>query len=1119
MRKLFTLLFLFSIFFSCYAKAAESVAEYPYTENFDDTEAGMMPEGWATAGSSTFSVSSAMDYASQAQSGANVIVSGYPQTSNRTDVAFSPMLEMKGGVEYTMTVWVMAKNFAQNGRNPGYKITVGNAQTTEAQTVELAAEEGECDWKEVTVTFTPEADGQYCFGLWCSSVLSTAGDVFFDTFSVTAAETVEEPAQVAALPYSENFDTTEEEYIPAGWEVAGEYTFAVYPTLDWYGTQAQSGLNALVSGYPQTGNRADVAFSPMFEMKAGVKYTMTVWVMTTNGSQNGRNPGYKITAGNAQTAEAQTVELAAEEGLCDWKEVTVTFTPEADGQYCFGLWCNSVLSTAGDVYFDTFSVTEEETVEEPVDPNKELPYSENFDTTAEEQLPAGWTSEGTAPFATYPTSDWYGVQAQSGSNALVSGYPQGSNRADVAFSPMFEMKGGVEYTMTVWVKMMNAAQNGRNPGYKITAGLAQVADAQIYELAAEEGDCDWKEVTVKFTPETDGQYCFGLWCNSVLASAGDVFFDTFSVAESGSGEEPSWKAEIPYVETYDDATHYSGQEYLPMGWASTGETPWITAAIKDKPAVSGEYYMLTQPSALPGRQDIAYSPMLDMKGGQTYTVSMYLYMPGSCNVNPSFKLTAGNAQESDAQTTVLEEIINTPVTDWMKIEKDFTPAEDGKYCFAMYACSAEAGDGNIAIDNFSVIEKDDVLPPTALFYVGNTLNSIFNGSPFVFKDQKVKLVNLSTDADSYKWTADNGAVISDDQAAEPEILFPASGTYTITLQATNEGGTTESTQVFRTEVYDLDADTDDAFTTTSESTDKIFLQSDLPAFDENGNVKEADTYEIYYDYAVGVNPYYRSIAERFEMPSDVTLDISSLSILTSMYNLFINDIGEGSINDKEKTYTVVIYPDKDGKPDTEHPLGSKTEKLINTFGDSGYYQPVRQSISFDEPINVSGTFYVAFEFDELDLYDETQERNYRTWIGFDTRKHANKQTTFYVKPEKALPGSDYVVDGNWCRADEFSSELTGYSFSVMPWVKFHQKIADAIGTTTTGNMEIEISADGENYRVSGLSDGESVRVYSVSGVQVFNGKARGGEVVIPASGWSNGIYVINAGNESVKILK
>ena len=1292
MRKLFTLLFLFSIFFSCYAKAAESVAEYPYTENFDDTEAGMMPEGWATAGSSTFSVSSAMDYAAQAQSGANVIVSGYPQTSNRTDVAFSPMLEMKGGVEYTMTVWVMAKNLAQNGRNPGYKITVGNAQTTEAQTVELAAEEGECDWKEITVTFTPEADGQYCFGLWCSSVLSSAGDVFFDTFSVTAAETVEEPAQTAALPYSENFDTTEEMQIPAGWATAGTSPFAAYPTSDWYGTQAQSGLNALVSGYPQTGNRADVAFSPMFEMKAGVKYTMTVWVMTTNTAQNGRNPGYKITAGNAQTAEAQTVELAAEEGLCDWKEVTVTFTPEADGQYCFGLWCNSVLtsagdvyfdtfsvteeetveepaqtaelpysesfdtteemqipagwatagtspfaayptsdwygvqaqsglnalvsgypqtgnradvafspmfemkagvkytmtvwvmttnsaqngrnpgykitagnaqtveaqtvelaaeeglcdwkkvtvtftpeadgqycfglwcnsvlSSAGDVYFDTFSVTEEETVEEPVDPNKELPYSENFDTTAEEQLPAGWTSEGTAPFATYPTFEWYGVQAQSGSNALVSGYPQGSNRADVAFSPMFEMKGGVEYTMTVWVKMTTAGQVGRTPSMKITAGLAQVADAQIYELTTDEGECDWKEVSVKFTPETDGQYCFGLWCTSVLSSAGDVFFDTFSVAESGGGEEPTWKAEIPYLETYDDGSHYSGKDYLPIGWTVSGENPWVTANIPGKQAVSGEYYMVAESSILPNRQDIAYSPMLDMKGGQTYTVSMYLYMPGTGSVKPSFKLTAGNAQETTAQTTVLEEITETAVGDWTKIEKDFTPTEDGKYCFAIHACSASANDGRFAIDNFSVTEKDMVLPPTAVFHVGNTLNSIFSGSSVVFEGQKVKMVNMSSDADSYKWSVNNGATISDEEAAEPEITFPASGSYTITLQATNEGGTTEAEKTFYTEVLSLENDVDDALTTTSETTDKLYQQADTPAFDENGEVKEIDTYEIYYDYVVGVNPYYRSIAERFELPSDVTLDISSLSILTPMYQLFINDTGEGSVNDKDKTYTVVIYPEKDGKIDTEHPIASKTEKLAKTFGEEGYYQPVRQSIKFDESAKVTGTFYVAFECEELDLVDETAEgRGYRSWIGFETRKHANKQTTLYVKPEKALPGSDYTVDGAWCKADEFCPSLEGYSFCVMPWVKFNKMETNAIGSVTDNNVEIEISADGENYRVSGLADGESVRVYSVSGVQVFNGKARGGEVVIPASGWSNGIYVINAGNESVKILK
>ena len=148
------------MFFSNYANAAESVTEFPYTENFDETEAGQMPEGWATAGSSTFSISSAMDYAIQAKSGANVIVSGYPQLGNRTDVAFSPMFEMKAGVEYTMTVWVKMTTAGQVGRTPSMKITAGLAQVADAQIYELAKEEGECDWKEISVKFTPETDGQ-----------------------------------------------------------------------------------------------------------------------------------------------------------------------------------------------------------------------------------------------------------------------------------------------------------------------------------------------------------------------------------------------------------------------------------------------------------------------------------------------------------------------------------------------------------------------------------------------------------------------------------------------------------------------------------------------------------------------------------------------------------------------------------------------------------------------------------------------------------------------------------------------------------------------------------------------------------------------------------------------
>lgn len=89
----------------------------------------------------------------------------------------------------------------------------------------------------------------------------------------------------------------------------------------------------------------------------------------------------------------------------------------------------------------------------------------------------------------------------------------------------------------------------------------------------------------------------------------------------------------------------------------------------------------------------------------------------------------------------------------------------------------------------------------------------------------------------------------------------------------------------------------------------------------------------------------------------------------------------------------------------------------------------------------------------------------------------------------------------------------------MPWVKFYKKETTSIEGVENGDVKLEISADGNNYRVSGLSDGTDVRVYSLSGVQVFAGKAFGGEVVIPADSWNKGIYVINAGGNSVKVLK
>ena len=508
---------------------------------------------------------------------------------------------------------------------------------------------------------------------------------------------------ISTFPYVENFDDAEDyETLPAGWTTVatGAMKFSVGRTIDFGpGETAQTGTQFLGTSSYFDSNREDVAFSPMFEMTAGTEYTMTVWVKSP-GTTTNRYPTVKITAGQGQTKEVQTTVLAERaEVFADWTELTYIFTPEANGQYSFGLWYVAAWSSAGNLFYDSFSVTAAATPQTP-EVITTFPYTENFDEASEGGMPTGWTAVGVYTFTVQPYYN-YGVDpAQSGNQFIVSGAPQMSSRQDIAFSPMFEMTAGTEYTMTVWMKMPGIG-NSRNPGMKITAGLAPIAEAHGEDIGVvlverHEVVASWEKVECKFTPETDGQYCFGLWNCSVLSSAGDVFYDSFSVTTAnGSGEE-GWQATLPYLETFDDATHYSGEDYLPIGWLATGDETFVTANITGKPAVSGEYYIVARDYIASNRQEIAYSPLLEMEQGTEYQVSLYLYMPGNVS-DPSFKLTVGNAQESAAHATVLREVADTRLADWTRVDATFTPEADGPYCFGLWAVSKESNGGHITL--------------------------------------------------------------------------------------------------------------------------------------------------------------------------------------------------------------------------------------------------------------------------------------------------------------------------------------------------------------------------------------------------------------------------------------
>ena len=283
---------------------------------------------------------------------------------------------------------------------------------------------------------------------------------------------------------------------------------------------------------------------------------------------------------------------------------------------------------------------------------------------------------------------------------------------------------------------------------------------------------------------------------------------------------------------------------------------------------------------------------------------------------------------------------------------------------------------------------------------------------------------------------------------------------------------------------------------------------------------------------MGVNPYYRAVAERFEVPEYCEFEISSVTIDNAYSYLWAEQVQVGededgnpiySTFDKDKEFTLYIYPEKDGKPDVANPAGQQTFKIeVLQLGNYPHYE--RVGLNLDSPITVKGTFYVALEFDELQIepWDPNQTTMLtRSFIGLGTRVHNNGETSLYVRPEKSIDGKE-IATPEYCRADEFLPALKGYSMYTCVWLTYGDMTPTTGVENITDNTQaitVYASLDGDNFRLVGLQDGCNVNVYAINGSHMFAATATSNEMIIPASGWTKGVYVITAGNNSIKVIK
>ena len=440
-------------------------------------------------------------------------------------------------------------------------------------------------------------------------------------------------AQEMELLYEETFDDATHYVdsvisgLPKGWVALGGTSFSTVTAVS-YGRVADTGDKVIVSGYPQMSNRQDVAFSPMLELKAGTDYRIRVKYMMPGLTP--RTSEMKITVGMGQDYDSHLSYMYSDrdKAISEWTQAEFIYTPSQDGQYCVGLWNSSTLSSAGDVFYDTFSI--EEIVAEPEQAwEATLPYTETFDDsthyTGDAVLPNGWVSNTDNAFQTLNGDEW-GYVPISGENLLGANPSYSVGRQDVTFTPMLEMEAGVTYNVSFHVNLMAMT---RNPSFKFPVGNGQTVEAQTTVLKSYENTTTsgWEKVEVTFTPTETAEYCFAFWACSALSMDGFMLVDDF-VIESDEPAGSEWLPSIPYLETFDDKTHYDGVSYLPVGWLATGDEPFITAALRSKPALSGAYYLVASPSVPGNRRDIAYTPMLEMEGGVEYTVSFYPLLAG-----------------------------------------------------------------------------------------------------------------------------------------------------------------------------------------------------------------------------------------------------------------------------------------------------------------------------------------------------------------------------------------------------------------------------------------------------------------------------------------------------------
>jgi len=1121
--------------------------EYNFDVASDFPDGANLPQGWAQQGS-PFRRAGGEYFGTPAHSGDFYIGLS---SAKFDEVVFTPTVNTAAGKPCTIEFQYILPGGGNFVYTTGLKVYACTSQSLDG-----AVEIGEVkaaqitSWTKFEASFTPEADGEVCFAIATQEndyhLTTNCGLVGLDSFFISGTEAVFEPK---GTPYTHNFTFENDDdfvgvaTLPAGWVSTGVKPYRRYTTEALAIADSPAG-NHVIGNISSTTKLDNLLITPLYGMEANAGHTLQFsFLAASNLETDGY--GFNIYAAPAQNLDGAVLIGTIEEDIdrpAEWITSPVfTFTPETDGKYCFIITPVNATgySPGGQVAFDNITITGYEPVPvepEPVEPEPVRGEPEafevefNFDIDADfpdgANLPEGWTQQG-EPFRR-AGGDYFGTPAHSGDKYI----GRSSAKFDeVVFTPLYDLVADKPCTIEFQYILPGGSSFVYTTGLKVYACTSQSLDGavEIGEVKAAQ-IASWTRFEATFTPETDGEVCFAIATQEndyhLTTNCGLVGLDSFFISGTRFGEpteepedpkidlEPNEDnladcSDLPYFENFSDATHYDGSSYLPIGWRSTGSVTWQTASLNELPAKAGDYYMITYHNTDGERDDRAYSPFFNLEAGKDYNISYWVFVQGndyneeSILALPTLRFTVGTEQDADFHNTLGK--FSQKCTEWVKQEFTFTPEISGAYCFA-WMLTGDTNTGIVAIDDLQISAEGLIARVEPAFAIKG-LYSIFDYTKTVtFTDHPIEMVNMTKYAQSYKWTAE-GAEPSTSTEANPSFLFPTEGTYTITLEATNPRGTRSTQHSVNVQILGKDTKSDQCLSPFNSIADRLYERGETPAYDIDP-----------YDFVTGYNHYYFEIAQRFDFANTVPVNLKQLSLYVTDRNY--RGVTSYFDDQRIKPFSVVIFGAKeDGSIDTENELGRIDTTIGEALGSTGLggISAEMRDIVFEEPIEVTGTVYVAMIFDR-GMEVVPQDANLgRSFLGLQAVRHQHGQTTLYAKPIDKPEGSDATI-GEWCPVDKLDAKNAGIGAHWMLWLSSYRGADGIVAVDSEGSAVFAATFTGDNLHVSGTTDGDTIEVFNLAGMLVASAKATDGATTL-ATSIPAGVYVIKCGDKATKAAK